>query len=107
MCSQRFRENVSYERTINSINSFVFWYLLGASVFFHDFIKEWMRLQEIKQLPMEYDFVRVKSYEGLHSTGDVSISGLTDEQLVMLQNKHVIIVEDIIDTGLTMSRYIH
>jgi phosphoribosylpyrophosphate synthetase len=44
----------------------------------------------------------VKSYEGTESTGKVQISGC---DVSKLSGKHVLFVEDIIDTGLTMSRY--
>lgn len=44
---------------------------------------------------------RVKSYEGTDSTGQVTITGC---ELNALRGKHVLFVEDIIDTGLTMSK---
>ncbi len=53
-------------------------------------------------LPFTFDFVRVKSYEGTESTGKVQITGCDVSKLA---GKHVLFVEDIIDTGLTMSRY--
>ena len=46
---------------------------------------------------------RVKSYEGTSSTGNVEISGC---DISKLNGKHVLLVEDIIDTGLTMARLI-
>ena len=46
---------------------------------------------------------RVKSYEGTDSTGTVTITGC---ELSALKGKHVLFVEDIIDTGLTMSKLI-
>jgi hypoxanthine phosphoribosyltransferase len=42
----------------------------------------------------------VKSYEGTESTGHVQITGCDVTKLV---GKHVLFIEDIIDTGLTMS----
>lgn len=44
----------------------------------------------------------MKSYEGTESTGKVDIQGIDVSQLA---GKHVLFVEDIIDTGLTMSRF--
>ncbi len=55
-------------------------------------------------LPITYDFVRVKSYSGDKSTGTVQITGV--ERLEKLEGRHVIVVEDIVDTGLTMSKLI-
>lgn len=49
----------------------------------------------------EITFIRLKSYEGTGSTGTVKqIMGLNED----LTGRHVIIVEDIIDTGRTMKR---
>lgn len=49
----------------------------------------------------EITFIRLKSYEGTSSTGAVKqIMGLSES----LEGRHVIIVEDIIDTGRTMKR---
>ena len=49
----------------------------------------------------EITFIRLKSYEGTGTTGVVKqIMGLSEN----LEGRHVIIVEDIIDTGYTMQR---
>ena len=45
----------------------------------------------------------MKSYHGIESTGTVQISGIDCSKL---RDKHVILIEDIIDTGLTMSKVI-
>ena len=50
------------------------------------------------------EFIRVSSYEGTNSTGDVKIGGGFDFE--SLQQKHVILVEDIVDTGTTISHLI-
>eukprot|EP01031_Cornospumella_fuschlensis_P033750 gene33750-40837_t len=77
----------------------------GSAVFFGDILRLWFQKQEYLHLPTEYDFIRVKSYDGTSSTGKVQISGIHD--IRALQDKHVVIVEDIIDTGLTMSNLVH
>lgn len=49
----------------------------------------------------EISFIKVASYEQFSSTGNVTnLIGLTEP----LHNRHVIILEDIIDTGLTMEK---
>lgn len=50
------------------------------------------------------EFIRVSSYEGTESTGNVKIGGGID--LESLKGKHVILVEDIVDTGTTLSHLI-
>lgn len=49
--------------------------------------------------PHEVEFVRATSYEGTQSSGDVRIQGLEN---VSLKGRHVLVVEDIVDTGLTL-----
>lgn len=48
----------------------------------------------------QIDFFRVTSYQGTASTGNVK---LVSDFTVDIRGKHVILVEDIIDTGLTLS----
>lgn len=48
-------------------------------------------------------FVNVRSYQGLQSTGNVQISGLDPETV---KEKRVIVVEDIIDSGRTMHKFL-
>ncbi len=45
------------------------------------------------------DFIAVASYAGTRSTGEVRLIKDVDYSL---QNRHVIVVEDIVDTGLTL-----
>lgn len=69
--------------------------LKGSSVFHAD-------LMRVIDLPIAIDFMAVSSYkDGLKSTGDVEIlKDLSNP----IRNKHVIVVEDIVDTGLTLTR---
>lgn len=46
------------------------------------------------------DFLRVSSYEGENSTGNINLKIALKEENI--KGKHVLIVEDIIDTGRTM-----
>lgn len=77
--------------------------LKGGSTFFGDLCKALRRFHDYARLnyiPYTFDFIRVKSYEGTDSTGHVQITGCDVSKLT---GKHVLFVEDIIDTGLTMS----
>lgn len=54
-----------------------------------------------EDIDAELTFMRLKSYEGTGSTGNVKqIMGLSEN----LEGRHIILVEDIIDTGNTMVR---
>jgi hypoxanthine phosphoribosyltransferase len=77
--------------------------LKGASIFFHEFMQAFMRLQSRTSMKISFDFVRVKSYNGMLSTGQVQILGFEQHQEAW-KDKNIVFVEDIVDTGLTMSR---
>jgi len=49
---------------------------------------------------VEYSFIQVSSYSGVSSTGRVRVKSWIDEPI---EGRHVIVVEDILDTGLTLS----
>jgi hypoxanthine phosphoribosyltransferase len=67
--------------------------LKGSCVFMADLIRH-------IDLPMEIDFMAVSSYkDGLKSTGDVEI---IKDLMKPIRDKDVIVVEDIVDTGLTL-----
>lgn len=52
-------------------------------------------------IPCEVTFVRLSSYQSMESTGRIKqIIGLEEP----VQDRHVVIVEDIVDTGLTMAQ---
>lgn len=50
-------------------------------------------------IPMEIDFLGLRSYSGTKSTGVVQI---TSDLSKPVEGKHILVVEDIVDTGLTM-----
>ncbi|TVR89095.1 MAG: hypoxanthine phosphoribosyltransferase [Saprospirales bacterium] len=50
--------------------------------------------------PLEMDFVRLKSYSGMESTGEVL---MTQKWEKSLENREVLILEDIIDSGTSMN----
>lgn len=67
--------------------------LNGSFLFMADLLKE-------IEIPCEVGFIRVSSYHGATSTGQVKEAfGLPDD----LKDRDVIVVEDIVDTGLTLS----
>jgi hypoxanthine phosphoribosyltransferase len=71
--------------------------LKGSCVFMADLIRH-------IDLPMEIDFMAVSSYkDGTKSTGDVEI---IKDLMKPIRDKDVIIVEDIVDTGLTLTRLV-
>ena len=70
--------------------------LNGAFIFAADLMRE-------MTIPCEVSFVKLASYQGTTSTGKVSeVLGINED----LTGRHVIIVEDVVDTGLTMKRMI-
>ena len=80
--------------------------LKGGSEFAQDLTHHLRRLhayREGRHLPFTVDYVRVKSYEGTASTGSVKISGI---DMKTVKGRDLILVEDIIDTGTTMSKLI-
>lgn len=68
--------------------------LKGSFVFMSD-------LMRALEIPVEVDFMAATSYVGRESSGElVILKGLNET----VHNRHVLIVEDIIDTGVTLSR---
>jgi hypoxanthine phosphoribosyltransferase len=55
-------------------------------------------------VPVRLDFIGTKSYEGTTTTGQVQLTKDLDRPI---EDEHVVIVEDIIDTGLTLSYLKH
>ena len=66
--------------------------LNGAYVFAADLLRQ-------VDVPGEVCFIKLSSYDGMRSTGEVqTLIGLN----VDLQDRHVVVIEDIIDTGKTI-----
>lgn len=68
--------------------------LNGAFMFASDLMKR-------VSIPCEISFIKVSSYQGMNTSGRVDeVIGLNTS----IKNKHVIILEDIVDTGITMDK---
>jgi hypoxanthine phosphoribosyltransferase len=68
--------------------------LKGSFIFMADLIRR-------IDIPLEVDFIRLASYgSGTRSSGKIS---LIHELPSRIQDRHVVVVEDIVDTGLTTS----
>ena len=70
--------------------------LNGAFIFAADLMRE-------MTIPCEISFVKLASYQGTTSTGTIQeVIGINED----LSDRHIVIVEDIVDTGRTMQRMI-
>ena len=79
---------------LKDLNPLFIGVLNGAFMFAADLMK-------FVNIPCEITFVKLASYEGLYSTGNVKeILGLNESVI----NRNVVVVEDIVDTGTTMER---
>lgn len=70
--------------------------LNGSFMFASDLLKE-------ITIPCAISFIKMKSYEGMKSAGELTeLIGLSED----VENRTVVIVEDIVDSGLTLDRLI-
>ena len=70
--------------------------LNGAAIFFADLVRH------IETCPLVFDFMKVSSYgDGTESGGTINIERDIKADVA---DKHVLLIEDIVDSGLTMSR---
>ena len=70
--------------------------LNGSFIFAADLMRE-------MTIPCEISFVKLASYQGTTSTGKVhEVLGINED----LSDRHVVIVEDIVDTGRTMKQMV-
>lgn len=66
--------------------------LRGAFIYAADLLRK-------LTVPTEICFVRLQSYQGMNSTGKIrQLTGLTES----VEDRDVVVIEDIVDTGLTM-----
>ncbi len=66
--------------------------LKGSVIFFAD-------LMRAISVPVKFEFIGVKSYEGTSTTGHVQI---TTDLAADIKDKDVLVVEDVVDTGITI-----
>lgn len=74
-------------------NPLVVCVLKGACPFHSELIKH-------MDIDLEVDYIQVSSYKGTKSTGNVQIKRDFDQSI---EDRHVILVEDIVDTGVTLN----
>lgn len=82
--------------------------LKGGYKFFADLldkIKQYVRIVDDNLGPISVDFIRLKSYEDEESSGNIKVLGI--DNLKSVSGKNLLIVEDIIDTGLTMQNLLN
>ena len=68
--------------------------LKGVIIFYADMVRA-------IDIPCEFDFMAVSSYSGTESTGQLKIK---KDLSTNSEGRHVVILEDILDTGFTLSR---
>jgi hypoxanthine phosphoribosyltransferase len=82
---------VALSRDYTGKNPLLVGVLRGAFVFLSDLVRG-------MDIPVKVDFVAVESYKGTQTTGRVQIA---QKIRLPIEGKHVVVVEDIVDTGRT------
>ncbi len=101
IAAERIRERVSelaeeINRDIEGKNPLFLVMLNGAFMFAADLLKE-------ITIPCEVTFIKYASYRGIKSSGRLNkLIGLKES----LRNRCVVVLEDVVDSGLTMNRLI-
>ncbi len=90
------RVGEAINRDLAETNPLFICVLNGAFMFAGDLMK-------IVNFPCEITFVKLSSYEGIYTTGNVKeVIGLNESVV----GRNVVVVEDIVDTGITMEKII-
>ena len=88
---------LAINRDLAGTNPLFICVLNGAFMFAGDLMKT-------INIPCEITFVKLSSYEGLYTSGSVKeIIGLNESVV----GRNVVVVEDIVDTGITMERILN
>lgn len=87
---------ISIQKDYNTLNPVFLGVLNGSFLFTADLVREF-------NSDCEVSFIRMASYEGTNTTGTVNtVMGLKES----LKDRHVIIIEDIVDTGNTVEKLV-
>lgn len=84
---------VAIERDYQDKNPLLIGVLKGSFIFLADLVRA-------LTLPLEIEFVRLSSYVGRDSSGRVEV---VQDVRAPIESRHVLVVEDIVDTGLSLS----
>ena len=91
--AKRVREiSLQISENFHDTNPVIISILNGSFIFTADIIRE-------LDIDCEVDFIKISSYEGMNSTGSIKMS---KDLSIDIKNRRVIIVEDIIDSGLSI-----
>lgn len=77
--------------------------LKGAFRFFTDLVSALSQKRFHCNTTMTFEFIRAQSYIDTKPGDCVNITGLSNSELLHFNDKHVLIIDDILDTGHTMA----